>query len=245
MMTQYRFIISCPTEKMISSRYAYAIYAWLLEQVSAEMGNALHQSESSCIAQAIWYDRAREQNIWKISLLSKETAELFAPILERLNHITLRVISLDLELCEKRQITSFAQFLRTVRMEQTEESRVELCFLTPTAFKQRGKYTVLPSVALLLNSLVHKWNDCFPEAQIDDADAVSAMEENLLIVDYKLKTTRFPLKGIRVPGFFGELVIESKLPQPLENLWQLLVSFSEYTGVGIKTTLGMGSVEKM
>lgn len=71
MIIQYRFTVSSLSEKMISSRYAYAVYAWLLEQISPQIGDALHQSEYSFISQSIWYDHTRNQNIWKINFLSK------------------------------------------------------------------------------------------------------------------------------------------------------------------------------
>lgn len=243
MIIQYRFTVSSLSEKMISSRYAYAVYAWLLEQISPQIGDALHQSEYSFISQSIWYDHTRNQNIWKINFLSKEVADLFSPILEKLTRIDLHAISLHLELSEKVQIESFDQLFRTAKIEHDDENRIKFCFLTPTAFKQRGKYTVLPSAELILNSLVNKWNDCFPETQIDDADAINIIKENLLIVDYKLKTSKFFLKGVRIPGFLGEMTIESRLPKPLENLWHMLALFSEYSGIGIKTTLGMGGAE--
>ena len=71
---------------------------------------------------------------------------------------------------------------------------------------------------------------------------VILLEKGLHIVDYSLRTVRYPLKNVKIPSFVGNIVVESRLPAPLQEIWQLLVCLAPYTGVGIKTTLGMGSI---
>ena len=51
------------------------------------------------------------------------------------------------------------------------------------------------------------------------------------------------LKNIGIPAFKGEIRLEAKLSVPLMELFKLLMVFSEYSGVGIKTSLGMGAVK--
>ncbi|MBR2895374.1 MAG: hypothetical protein IKC03_06925 [Oscillospiraceae bacterium] len=36
------------------------------------------------------------------------------------------------------------------------------------------------------------------------------------------------------------MVFESRLAQSMQEIWKLLLYTAQYTGVGIKTTLGMG-----
>ena len=64
----------------------------------------------------------------------------------------------------------------------------------------------------------------------------------VLIVDYSLRTVRYSLKGTKIPAFVGNIVMESRLSAPLQEIWQLLVALAPYSGIGIKTTLGMGGV---
>lgn len=66
------------------------------------------------------------------------------------------------------------------------------------------------------------------------------MQQGLHIVDYNLRTTRYPLKETRIPSFQGSVTVEAHLAPPLLELWNALLSFAPYGGVGIKTTLGMG-----
>ena len=67
--------------------------------------------------------------------------------------------------------------------------------------------------------------------------------EGIRICDYNLHTTRYLLKDNRIPGFIGSLRIDTHLSAPLLEIWKILISFSEYSGIGIKTALGMGGVK--
>ena len=120
------------------------------------------------------------------------------------------------------------------------ESRAKLIFLSPCAFKQAGRYAIFPQENLLLQSLIAHWNAAFPEYALSDPDALQALQQGLHIVDYNLHTTRYLLKETRIPAFQGNVTIEARLAPPLLELWNALLSFAPYGGIGIKTTLGMG-----
>ena len=121
-------------------------------------------------------------------------------------------------------------------------SRTRLWFRTPCAFKQAGRYAIYPQEFLLLQSLVLHWNTAFPDCQLNDPDALDAILRGLHILDYNLHTVSYPIKNTRIPGFVGSAVVEARLALPLLELWNALLSFAPYGGIGIKTTLGMGGV---
>ena len=83
---------------------------------------------------------------------------------------------------------------------------------------------------------------CFPNMPLDDPDAVQAILRGLHIVDYRLQTLRHPLKQVHIPSFSGRVVLEARLPAPLLEVFKTLYCFAPYSGVGIKTALGMGGV---
>lgn len=132
------------------------------------------------------------------------------------------------------------QLLLAAREEPA--SRTRLWFRTPCAFKQAGRYAIYPQEFLLLQSLVLHWNTAFPDCQLNDPDALDAILRGLHILDYNLHTVSYPIKNTRIPGFVGSAVVEARLALPLLELWNALLSFAPYGGIGIKTTLGMGGV---
>ena len=50
------------------------------------------------------------------------------------------------------------------------------------------------------------------------------------------------MEGVRIPGFQGEVTIKINGPQQMVNMAWMLAEFGTYSGVGIKTSLGMGGM---
>ena len=67
--------------------------------------------------------------------------------------------------------------------------------------------------------------------------------ENVYIRDYNLRTQFFYLEKIKIKGFVGRINIGLVVKdEALEKLLSIIIKLSEYTGFGIKTSLGMGAV---
>ena len=113
----------------------------------------------------------------------------------------------------------------------------------PLQMEPLGSHSVENGLQLLLAaSLVLHWNTAFPDCQLSDPDALDAILRGLRILDYSLHTVSYPIKNTRIPGFVGSAVVEARLALPLLELWNALLSFAPYGGIGIKTALGMGGV---
>lgn len=78
---------------------------------------------------------------------------------------------------------------------------------------------------------------------MQDPDAEQAILQGVHITGYRLHTQRYDLKGSWVPGCQGSITLEARLALPLLELWNALLSLAPYSGLGIKTALGMGGVE--
>lgn len=76
-----------------------------------------------------------------------------------------------------------------------------------------------------------------------DDEVLAHYEEYSHIIAYKLKSVKFSMEGITIPSFMGSLTIRISGPQQLVNLAWMLADFGRYSGVGIKTSIGMGSME--
>ena len=169
-----------------------------------------------------------------LSLLSK------AMKLLQLDYLGGHGAPLQMEPLGSHSVENGLQLLLAAR--ENPASRTRLWFRTPCAFKQAGRYAIYPQEFLLLQSLVLHWNTAFPDCQLSDPDALDAILRGLRILDYNLHTVSYPIKNTRIPGFVGSAVVEARLALPLLELWNALLSFAPYGGIGIKTTLGMGGV---
>jgi len=60
------------------------------------------------------------------------------------------------------------------------------------------------------------------------------------VIRYDLKSVSFSLEGVKIPSFIGKITIKLHGTDTMANFVNMLFEFGEYSGVGIKTSLGMG-----
>lgn len=145
--------------------------------------------------------------------------------------------------------SSFAELRKTSRAQK----QYHFEFATPTAFslgqKQWGKLLkVFPEPSNVFESLARQW-DLF--APVDLRMATSSItpreigawcEEHVIVSRYSLETCYLPSSKFGLTGFQGDVYYEVKgLPAAPEALWlSSLARFALFSGVGYKTTMGMG-----
>ena len=77
----------------------------------------------------------------------------------------------------------------------------------------------------------------------NDEEIISELLEKTYIRDYNLRTKVFNLEGIKIKGFIGTMDLSVKGDNTLSQLLNFLILSSQYTGLGRKTSLGMGGVK--
>ena len=116
-------------------------------------------------------------------------------------------------------------------------------FITPTSFKSNGVNHIYPNVTTLLQGIINKINTYFDDIELSDEKVIRKLLENVYIKDYNLRTQFFYLEKIKIKGFVGKLNIGLTVrDEALEKLLSIIIKLSEYTGFGMKTSLGMGAV---
>lgn len=220
---------------------AYPLYAWLLSHVPAEVGNRFHEQGARPINQCLRDDPQTKECWWTVNLLDDEAVRLFEPVLKREREAKLHSRMLCFASCTLERLDSPYVFIKRGR-ELELDRRFPLELVTPTSFKQNGRYVIFPQESLILQSLIMRWGLCFPDMPLDDADAFEAILRGIHIVDYRLQTLRYPLKQAKIPSFVGRVVLEPRLSAPLREVFKTLYCFAPYAGLGIKTALGMGGI---
>lgn len=127
---------------------------------------------------------------------------------------------------------------------QEAPTRLALTFLSPTAFRSQGRTLLLPLPRLLFGSLLERWNRYapFPLPPV----LLEAVERGVEIARYTLQTQMLDFARYRQAGFVGECawLVHRALAAPLRHHLQLLTVFALFSGVGYKTTMGMGQVRQ-
>lgn len=241
MLTRYEFRMIPDRPCRTRAEWGYHLYAALLERLPQKFGQRVHKDGASPVSQ---YISLRDGALyWSITLLGEEAEALVGPTLEACMPFSIQKDRVTLTPSpEAREQIADADELFHMGILGSCVHHLEVC--TAAAFKSRGQYRNLPTPRLILQSLMKKWNGCFPDCPIVDEDGqgMEAMAEGLTLKEFRLRDMTYFLKGNPIPGFRGTLTLENHLSGFHQELVDALMIFSGFSGIGIKTTLGMGGV---
>lgn len=116
-------------------------------------------------------------------------------------------------------------------------SDIQLSFLSPTSFKQKQIIQPFPLPDLVFGSLQRRWNSFAPENL-----QFPACEWQGLVSAYDLKTQALRLEGGAEIGAQGWVRYRFRNPEQAK-MASILAYFAFFSGVGRKTTMGMGQTQ--
>lgn len=232
MIRSYQFQLSQP----LPFTAAYPLYAALLEQAPSNFAARLHESTVTPLSQYIC------GNTWQVSLFGPETIDALAPALESMDELFLRRdrTRLNLQLDHIHDVPAVEQLL-----EGPPAHRGVIRFVTPTAFKSGGSYQLLPTQRLILQNLILKWNGCFGSICPieDEGGGLDALAGGLRYRSVQLDTMSYSMKNTQIPGILGTIAFDNRLSDFHQHLAHALLTFGSFSGLGIKTALGMGGIK--
>ncbi|MBR6769897.1 MAG: CRISPR-associated endoribonuclease Cas6 [Lachnospiraceae bacterium] len=226
----------------ISYKNSSNLQGVLFEQISREYAEILHLQKRHPYSQYLY--KEKEKTLWCVNALDEEAeAEIIEPLnREEFQEFEIKKQGKKVRILEKSLVETTPHQLVKAFYSEPPEHFFEVELLTPTAFKQKGRYVIYPDLRLLYQSLMNKYSAVSSEMEMMDEDTLELLAEKSEIVKYYLRTTAFPLEGIRIPAFWGSFTIKIDGPDTLAAYVRLLLTFGEYAGVGIKTAMGMGAV---
>ena len=144
----------------------------------------------------------------------------------------------------ERKIETLAKenLLRDFYDKPAEGHDFSLQFMTPTAFRQNKRYVILPDIRLIVQSLMIRYSSASDTVDMTDADALEQLAAETFVTRHKLRSTTFPAEGQNIPGFTGSVTFRCRGGETMTRYLRLLLSFGEFSGVGIKTSMGMGAM---
>ena len=242
MLTQYQLALSPDRPCRPRPEWGYRLYAALLEEVPDSFGSGVHQDGVTPVSQFL---TVRDDSLlWTVALLGGESEDALGPVLERAERFRLQKDGVLLSV-QNRRVRKVSDVDELLARGAAHSGVHRLRFCTATAFKSRGQYLNMPTARLIVQSLIKKWNGCFPDCPIedDDGEGMEALAAGLRCSRFRLRDRMYYLKGSAIPGFTGELTLENRLTGFHRRLASALLLFSACAGVGVKTTLGMGGTE--
>ncbi len=244
MLTRFSFSLQPDRDCRPRQEWGYRLYSALLEETPQSFGLEAHSGGITPVSQFLKLERGGLLS-WNVALLGQNAEGSLYDTLETLRELRLEKDGVSFAVV-KNSISRIPSAEALLDAAAQQSGMHQLYFRTSTAFRSRGQYLNLPTTRLIVQSLIKKWNGCVSECPIDDenGEGMEAIAAGLRCRSFQIRNQMFYLKGNSVPGFVGEITLENRLSGFHRQLADALLIFSEYAGIGIKTTLGMGGIER-
>ena len=213
----------------------------MMGAIDGEYADQLHESNLHSYSQYI--TEGAEGIEWTISVLDQEAKEKILQPLSELEHIALRHRNEKLDILERNIIEEDYRDLIEKYYMVDGDPYIHLRFVSPTSFKVQGEYSLYPTARLIFRNLINRYDEFSKDSKIYDRDLLDYIDENVILTGYNMRSICFPLEGVNIPAFMGSIRYKVRGPRQMANILRLLAYFGEYSGVGIKTGIGMGGMK--
>ena len=227
-----------PVHYMMSSNLQGVIY----ENIDSVYVDELHANRLHPYSQCLL--RENEKCFWVIKTFTKNSFEkIILPLQNsRFKNFSIKNGTCHCDVRKKTLITENRDDLYREFCEEAGRKYITLEFLTPTSFRQNNHNIIFPDLRLIYQSLMNKYSSSSDSIEMFDQETLDQITEQSEIVNYNLKSVYFPMEGIKIPGFKGKITIKFGGSETMSKYVKMLVRFGEYSGVGIKTAMGMGAI---
>ena len=228
--------------KELDYRKSSNLQGVLFEHISTGYSEKMHMQQLHPYSQ--YLIKEKERLYWYVNTLDGEAAAEIIDVLagEAFQTFSLKKSDTDVRIIGKRMEQCTQKELLEEFYTKEAEKYFRLEFLTPTAFKQRGRFVIWPDVCLVYQSLMNKYSAILSETDMYDEETLEQLVESSELAEYRLRSVKFPMEGIVIPAFCGTITIRMRGTNTMARYLRMLLRFVEYSGVGIKTAMGMGAV---
>lgn len=242
-----KIIIVCYRTDQFKSKINLATYfqGWLMKEIPVDLAQKYHRISN--VPYSISTSLDEETITFTISLLDREAEKVFSDLL-----LDNQLVSFCLEafpedtfniLSKRTENLSKEELAKVFYNGESDNGKFKIYFQTPTSFKSNGKYVMYPDLRLLLQSLMRQYNCFFEGTQIIDRSLLDELLKHVYVSSYQLNSFHYPIHKVRIPAFLGHMSVICKGNKTLANYLEVLLKIGEYTGVGIKTSMGMGAIK--
>ncbi|PMB85058.1 CRISPR-associated endoribonuclease Cas6 [Dolosicoccus paucivorans] len=231
-------------ERIYANQLNAPLHGLLMEWLPPLIAQQLHETDVNPYSMSVNYCQNYFQ--WEINALTDEMSTIFSNILlcESLAQFELKSFNqMSCAIIERRAETLSPKELAHHFYQRPSNHLLDLTFNSPTAFKQQGQYVLFPDIRLIFQSLQNKYSSIFEEDPKDNLELLEEVENCVSIHRFNIQSSVIYVHGHGVPGFTGRVVLKLKGNDVLKSYVEMLASFGEYSGVGMKTSIGMGSIK--
>ena len=236
-----------PKENILLKRdYGSLFHGYLLSKIDTKYVEKLHNLKLNPYSQYFYFDKHENAYIWKISTLNKEAKEQIIDIMlndtDKTINFDYNKIKINILSKEITSLTNYKNIADKFFLSEETKRFANITFLTPTTYKVNKKLTFFPNLDNIFISIYNKWNAYGENISLEDSNIISNISENVNIIKYNLRSVKFSMESIKINSFMGNMTLYCSGNKMLVNIYDTLLEFSKYSGIGAKTSISMGGV---
>lgn len=228
---------------IIENRLPVYFQGWLMNQIESQYADELHKPQLKPYTIYTTYDGGELSFV--ITMLTEQSEDVISNIMLNKEFTQFNLDSSQqkaFKIIRKKIEEKSQQDLSNLFYQKESFSQFDVIFKSPTSFKSGGEYVFLPDLRLIFQSLMQKYNFIFEESTIIETDLLNELCNHTKIVNYRIESSYHPIHRTYIPGFKGKIRLSCTGNKTLLNYLSMLLSFADFSGVGIKTSMGMGAV---
>jgi len=227
-------------EQKASYNWGSIFHGIIMEMLPLDIAEEMHQSKLKPFSQYVT-PCPDNQLQWNIGLWDEYAADHILHAIMPMTSIAMKHKGMQLEVTNiQRTSLSENEFLSRFFTVSSPCRRYEIEFRTPCTHKQEGSYVMFPGIDLMINNLSRRFSAFIQDYSLNDPEAMEQVIRNIRIVRYSLHSSVYYLEQTKITGYIGRMTVVINGPDQLARLAGAILSFAEYSGIGIKTALGMG-----
>lgn len=237
--------LTFPESVRINGAMGSVLHGALMEQLDKETAARWHSMSLRPYSQVLYWDKKQQSAIWRIGTLTEEAYTKIIGCLQSLSRLTLKHegYAVKIQQIRTQRETSFAELAANFIQAEQAPKGAEWRSLSVMSFKQNNRYVILPDARLMYQSLLNRWNMFSPDIKLEADDLAGKLAAHCLLKKYDLHSQIFSVEGTAIYGCYGIQQYRFFGYDMIKRLQGLLASFAEFSGVGVKTALGMGAVQ--
>lgn len=212
----------------------------LYEQLDSSYVEMLHEQGMKPYSQSIL--KEKDSIVWSVRTLSGDAYDKIMTVLtdDQFKKFTLKHDNAEIMIQKKEIVKTDVDDLFQKFYSEDSLRNFTIEFRSPTSFKKDGRYHFYPEIYNIYQSLMSRFDLVSSGRGMFSQDTLEQLTANTEITWYNLKSVRYSLESVSIPAFVGRIYIHINGPQTMVNFARMLFEFGNYSGVGIKTALGMG-----
>ena len=157
MITQLEIKLKYQSEEKLNYNISSVMHGILMGHIDRAYGERMHEDGLKPFVQEVCNIK-EDEFIWRICTMTEEAKIQIIEPLMKMDQFYMKHRELRLKVCERNlKEISYDTLIENYYFEE-QPRNITIKFCSPTAFKSQGNYIFMPTVRLIFQSLIHKYD---------------------------------------------------------------------------------------